>query len=138
MRQLLVDPGWRVSVYRIWDREKAESLMMRPKRGRRLWRNDEAGIRLRPERRNHLWSDDFVQDVTAYRRRFRMLTVIDEFTRHAPPWSEGCHHRPALAHRVAQVTCVARTLVPILPRTRRQNSVSTGRVIPSLQFSTVF
>jgi putative transposase len=37
--------------------------------------------RLRPERPNHVWSYDFMQDRTEDGRRFRMLTVIDEFTR---------------------------------------------------------
>ena len=35
----------------------------------------------RPERPNHVWSYDFMQDRTEDGRRFRMLTVIDEFTR---------------------------------------------------------
>ena len=36
---------------------------------------------LRPERPNHVWSYDFVQDRTEDGRAFRMLCVIDEFTR---------------------------------------------------------
>ena len=51
-----------------------------PKRGR-LWLNDGSCIRLRPERPNHVWSYDFMQDRTEDGRRFRMLTVIEEFTR---------------------------------------------------------
>ncbi len=35
----------------------------------------------RPERPNHVWSYNFVQDQTEDKRPFRMLTVIDEFTR---------------------------------------------------------
>jgi putative transposase len=83
IRQLLVDEGWRVSVkrvYRIWRREGLKVPKKQPKRGR-LWLNDGSCIRLRPERANHVWSYDFVQDLTADGRRFRMLTVIDEFTR---------------------------------------------------------
>jgi putative transposase len=83
IRQLLVDDGWRVSVkrvYRIWRREGLKVPKRQPKRGR-LWLNDGSCIRLRPERPNHVWSYDFVQDLTADGRRFRMLTVIDEFTR---------------------------------------------------------
>ena len=38
-------------------------------------------MRLRPERPNHVWSYDFVQDRTEDGRTFRMLCVIDEFTR---------------------------------------------------------
>jgi transposase InsO family protein len=51
-----------------------------PKRGR-LWLNDGSCIRLRPERQGHVWAYDFVQDRTQDGRAFRMLTVIDEFTR---------------------------------------------------------
>ena len=83
VRQLLVDEGWRVSVkrvYRIWRREGLKVPKKQPKRGR-LWLNDGSCVRLRPERANHVWSYDFVQDQTEDGRRFRMLTVIDEFTR---------------------------------------------------------
>jgi transposase InsO family protein len=83
VRQLLVDEGWRVSVkrvYRIWRREGLKVPQKQPKRGR-LWLNDGSCVRLRPERPNHVWSYDFMQDRTEDGRRFRMLTVIDEFTR---------------------------------------------------------
>jgi putative transposase len=51
-----------------------------PKRGR-LWLADGSCLRLRPERPNHVWSCDFVEDRTHDGRKFRMLNVIDEFTR---------------------------------------------------------
>ena len=38
-------------------------------------------IRLRPSWRNHVWAYDFVQGRTHDGRAFRMLTVIDEYTR---------------------------------------------------------
>ena len=38
-------------------------------------------MRLRPERPNHVWSYDFVQDRTHDGRAFRMLVVLDQFTR---------------------------------------------------------
>jgi putative transposase len=83
IRRLLLDEGWDVSVkrvYRIWRREGLKVPKKQPKRGR-LWLNDGSCIRLRPERPNHVWSYDFMQDRTEDGRRFRMLTVIDEFTR---------------------------------------------------------
>ena len=58
----------------------AEGSAKQPKRGR-LWLNDGSCIRLRPERPNHVWSYDFVEDRTHDGRKFRMLNVIDEFTR---------------------------------------------------------
>ena len=83
IREMLIAEGWRVSikrVYRIWRREGLKVPKKQPKRGR-LWLNDGSCIRLRPERPNHVWSYDFVQDQTEDKRSFRMLTVIDEYTR---------------------------------------------------------
>ncbi len=83
IRQMLKADGWKVNgkrVYRIWRREGLKVPAKQPKRGR-LWLNDGSCIRLRPERPNHVWSYDFVQDRTQDGRPFRMLTVIDEFTR---------------------------------------------------------
>jgi putative transposase len=80
---LLRGEGWRVNlkrVYRIWRREGLKVPQKQPKRGR-LWLNDGSCIRLRPEREGHVWSYDFVQDRTQDGRAFRMLTVIDEYTR---------------------------------------------------------
>jgi transposase InsO family protein len=53
-----------------------------PKRDR-LWLADGPCIRLRPERPNHVWAYDFVADRSRDARKFRMLCVIDEFTRAA-------------------------------------------------------
>jgi putative transposase len=74
---------WRVNlkrVYRIWRREGLKVPQKQPKRGR-LWLNDGSCIRLRPESPGHVWCYDFVQDQTQDGRAFRMLTVVDEFTR---------------------------------------------------------
>ena len=83
IREMLVTEGWRVNVkrvYRIWRREGLKVPSKQPKRGR-LWLNDGSCIRLRPERPNHVWSYDFVQERTQDGRAFRMLVVLDEFTR---------------------------------------------------------
>ena len=80
---LLRRDGWRVNhkrVARIWRREGLRVPQKQPKRGR-LWLNDGSCVRLRPEHPNHVWAYDFVQDRTRDGRTFRMLTVIDEFTR---------------------------------------------------------
>jgi len=80
---LLNRDGWHVSekrVYRIWRREGLKVPQKQPKRGR-LWLNDGSCIRLRPLYRNHVWSYDFVMDRTRDGKPFRMLCVIDEFTR---------------------------------------------------------
>ena len=80
---LLRTEGWHVNakrVQRIWRREGLKVPQKQPKRGR-LWLNDGSCIRLRPCWPNHVWSYDFVMDRTHDGRKFRMLTVIDEFTR---------------------------------------------------------
>ena len=80
---LLRAEGWHLNpkrVQRIWRREGLKVPQKQPKRSR-LWLNDGSCIRLRPCWPNHVWSYDFVQDRTHDGRKFRMLTVIDEFTR---------------------------------------------------------
>jgi putative transposase len=80
---LLREAGWRVNkkrVERIWRQEGLKIPQKQPKRGR-LWLNDGSCIRLRPEHPNHVWSYDFVEDRTHDGRKFRMLNLIDEFTR---------------------------------------------------------
>jgi len=80
---LLRHAGWVVNlkrVERIWRREGLKVPQKQPRRGR-LWLNDGSCIRLRPEHPNHVWSYDFVEDRTRDGRKFRMLNVIDEFTR---------------------------------------------------------
>ena len=80
---LLRRDGWAVNVkrvHRIWRREGLKVPKRQPKRGR-LWLNDGSCIRPRPCWPNHVWAYDFVQDRTHNGRAFRMLTVIDEYTR---------------------------------------------------------
>jgi len=80
---LLHAEGWHVNhkrVERIWRREGLKVPIKQPKRGR-LWLNNGSCIRLRPGWRNHVWAYDFVQARTHDGRAFRMLTVIDEFSR---------------------------------------------------------
>ena len=75
--------GWWVNhkrVERIWRQEGLKVPKKQPKRGR-LWLNDGSCVRLRAERKDHVWSYDFVQARTHDGRSFRMLTLIDEFTR---------------------------------------------------------
>ena len=74
--------GWVVNdkrVERIWRREGLKVPAKQPKKGR-LWIGDGSCVRLRAERPNHVWSYDFVEDRTHDGRKYRMLTVIDEFT----------------------------------------------------------
>ena len=80
---LLRHAGWDVNhkrVERIWRQEGLRVPQKQPKRGR-LWMNDGSCERLRPQHPNHVWAYDFVADRTHDGRAFRMLTVIDEYTR---------------------------------------------------------
>ena len=80
---LLRNEGWEVNhkrVERIWWQEGLKVPPKQPKRGR-LWLNDGSCIRLRPEYPNHVWSYDFMQDRTHNGVAFRILNIIDEYTR---------------------------------------------------------
>ena len=83
---LLLEKGWIVNhkrVERIWRREGLKVPKKQPKRGR-LWLNDGSCIRLRPEHKDHVWSYDFVASRTADGRAFKILTILDEYTRECP------------------------------------------------------
>ena len=80
---LLRNEGWKVNhkrIERLWRREGLKVPQKQPKRSR-LWLNDGSCVRLRPSNVGHVWSYDFVQDRTADGRSFRMLTLIDEYSR---------------------------------------------------------
>jgi putative transposase len=83
--QMLKAAGWSINhkrVERLWRREGLKVPSKQPKRGR-LWLNDGSCIRLRAERPNHVWSYDFVADRTHDGKAYRLLCIIDEFTREA-------------------------------------------------------
>jgi len=80
---MLKQEGWQVNhkrIERIWRREGLKVPKKQPKRGR-LWLNDGSCIRLRPEHKDHVWSYDFMTGRTAEGRAFRILNIIDEYTR---------------------------------------------------------
>ncbi len=80
---LLKRQGWQVNhkrVERIWRREGLKVPQKQTKRGR-LWLNDGSCIRLRPEYKDHVWSYDFVVARTSDGRPFRILTILDEYSR---------------------------------------------------------
>ena len=55
----------------------------RHKKRRRLYHKGSSVIRLRPQYQNHIWSVDFVYDKLSSGRSYKMLTVLDEYTRRA-------------------------------------------------------
>jgi len=75
--------GWQVNhkrVERIWRQEGLKVPKKQPKRSR-LWLNESSCLRLRPEYPDHVWSYDFMLERTHDGRAFRILNVIDEYTR---------------------------------------------------------
>jgi transposase InsO family protein len=80
---LLQTEGWRVNhkrIERLWRQEGLKVPAKQPKRGR-LWLNDGSCLRLTPEFPGHVWSYDFMLERTHDGRPFRILNVIDEYTR---------------------------------------------------------
>jgi transposase InsO family protein len=80
---LLRQEEWRVNhkrVERIWRKEGLKVPKKQPKR-KRLWLNDGSCIRLRPEHKDHFWSYDFMMARTFDGKAFRMLNIIDEYSR---------------------------------------------------------
>jgi len=80
---LLRNEGWDVGkdrVYTIWRQEGLQVPQKQPKRAR-LWLANGSCVRKRPERPNHVWSYDFVADRTHDGRPFRILNILDEYTR---------------------------------------------------------
>lgn len=83
--RLLRIEGWQVNhkkVERLW-REEGLQLPQRHKKRKRLYHKDSSVIRLRPQYQNHIWSVDFVHDKLSSGRPYKMLTVLDEYTREA-------------------------------------------------------
>jgi transposase InsO family protein len=80
---LLQQESWKVNhkrVERIWRREGLKVPQRQPKRGH-LWLNNGSCVRLRPERKDHVWSYDLMTARTSDGRPFRILTILDEYTR---------------------------------------------------------
>jgi len=80
---MLHNEGWQINhkrVERIWRAQGLKVPSKQPKRGR-LWFHDGSCVRLRPAHRDHVWAYDFVAARTHDGRPFRMLTLVDEFTR---------------------------------------------------------
>ncbi len=77
---LLRREGWHVNAKRIYRLYREEELMVRTKQRRKMARRRPvpSGVAARP---NQCWSMDFVSDKLADGRSFRILTVVDQFTR---------------------------------------------------------
>ena len=63
--------------------KKVCRLPRRHNKRKRLYHKDSSIIRLRPTHPNHIWAIDFVHDKLSNGRSYKMLTVLDEYTREA-------------------------------------------------------
>ena len=78
---LLRREGWHVNAKRIYRLYREEELIVRTKQRRKLARRQRPQTSAIAARPNQSWSMDFVSDKFADGRSFRILTVIDQFTR---------------------------------------------------------
>ena len=80
---LLNEAGWCVNhkrIERLWRREGLKVPSKQPRKGR-LWLNESSCLRLGAQYPNHVWSYDFVHHRTEDGRAFRLLNIVDEYTR---------------------------------------------------------
>ena len=80
---MLQSAGWKVNtkrVQRIW-RELGLRVPKKQKKRRRTHLGDVSCISLKPLFQNHVWSYDFVEDRLTCGKKYRCLTIIDEFTK---------------------------------------------------------
>ena len=81
---LLQREGWHVNHKRVYRLYVQEGLVLRTKKPKRRRSVVARSALPRPTRRNQVWSMDFVSDELGWGRRFRVLTLVDHFTRESP------------------------------------------------------
>jgi putative transposase len=86
---LLRREGWHVNAKRVYRLYDQEGLALRTKRPRRRKSAVARVAQPEPVRRNQVWSMDFVSDELGFGRRFRVLTLVDHFTRESPALEIG-------------------------------------------------
>lgn len=86
---LLRREGWKINKKRVYRLYVEEGLGLRIKRPRRR-RSAVARVALpNPTGPNQIWSMDFVSDELGWGRRFRVLTLVDHFSRESPVLEVG-------------------------------------------------
>lgn len=78
---LLRREGWSVSRTRLERLWKKAALRVPPGHRKRPRLSADKSERRCAERPNHVWAYDFVFDCTSHGRRFKLLNLVDEFTR---------------------------------------------------------
>ncbi|WP_375371942.1 IS3 family transposase [Bordetella holmesii] len=77
---LLRREGWQANHKRIWRLYSLAGLSVRKRKRKRIAATERV-VRLAAIAPNQSWSMDFVADGLAYGRRFRCLTIVDDYTR---------------------------------------------------------
>lgn len=77
---MLAREGWTVNHKRIYRLYREEGLTVRKRKRKRVARSERQPPQM-PTGPNQLWSLDFVQDTLSWGRKFRLLTVVDVYTR---------------------------------------------------------
>jgi len=77
---MLVRDGERVNHKRVYRLYREEGLSVRKRKRKRVSRAARVPLQA-PTGPNQLWSLDFVQDTLSWGRKFRLLTVVDAYTR---------------------------------------------------------
>lgn len=82
LRILLAREGMTMNHKKLYRLYREEGLSVRRRRGRKRATGTRAPAAL-PQGPNQRWSLDFVADVLSWGRRFRVLAIVDDFTREA-------------------------------------------------------
>jgi putative transposase len=85
--------GWSVGrklVYRLY---REENLLLRPKQRRRRVSHQARILSSTPHQVNEQWSMDFMSDALVNGQRFRVLTLVDDFSRESVYIGVGSHFR---------------------------------------------
>ena len=81
---LLVREGWRVNGKRVCRLYRELGLQLRNKTPKRRVKAALRADRTPPSRSNEVWAMDFVRDQLALGSKFRVLTIVDTFSRFSP------------------------------------------------------
>ncbi len=84
VHRILRRRGFRVNHKRVYRMYRQEGLSLRSRRRRRRHAASPREAVVRPTRSGQRWSMDFVHDHLTNGRRFRVLTIVDDFSRRSP------------------------------------------------------
>ena len=78
---LLQREGWRINHKRVYRLYGEEGLTLKRRKPKRHKSSVPRSVRIEPEGKNDVWTMDFMSDQLVDGRRFRILTVLDVYTR---------------------------------------------------------